>query len=99
MMIRLLDEVLTLGDRGIALLTSGAQPLPQAAFRLRDARGNEHTVSRVESQEEWFSLFVEKGDAAYFERLFRDVQVDATAFEVVEPGQEAGNCATLPWGE
>ena len=83
MVIRLLDEVLSLGNKGILLLASDTQLFPEAAFRLKDARGNEHIISRVEAQEEWLTLFVEKGEAAYFERLFRDVRIDATSFEVL----------------
>lgn len=86
MQLRLLDEVMELGERGIALLwmeTEG-EARPRAGMRLRDARGNVHEIDRVSGQENVMILYLPKGDANYFGRLFRDVRIDATLFEEVE---------------
>ena len=87
MLIRLWDEVLPLGGRGVLLLTDHMELLPGAL--LRDARGNVHTVSRAEPQDDWLTLFIENGDPAYFQRLFRDVRIDATAFTLLTGGSTA----------
>lgn len=85
MKLRLLDEVLELGERGIALLwmESEEDVRPYAGMKLRDARGNVHTVVSVSEQEELTTLYLPQGNAEYFGRLFRDVRVDATLFEEV----------------
>ena len=51
---------------------------------LVDARGNAHTVASVSLQHDVFTLHIPAGDAAYFERLFRDVRIDATLFTLKE---------------
>lgn len=78
---RLMDEVIELGQRGIALLCVESQRPPYAGMRLRDARGNVHAVARVSEQGGLYTLYLPEGDAGYFGRLFRDVRVDATRFE------------------
>ncbi len=83
-MIRLLDEVLSIGEKGALLFAEREYPGLLAGCRIRDARGQLHAVARVEPQEELFTLLIEGTDSAYFERLFRDVRVDATAFELEE---------------
>ncbi len=85
MKLRLLDEVLELGERGIALLwmESEEDVRPYAGMKLRDARDNVHTVVSVSEQEELTTLYLPQGNAEYFGRLFRDVRVDATLFEEV----------------
>lgn len=84
MELRLLDEVMDLGSRGVALLClEGAEPLAAGAV-LCDERGNRHVVSAVSFQDGVYALHIQKGDAAYFERLFRDVRIDATRFTVEE---------------
>ena len=85
MQLRLLDEVMELGDRGIALLWLEAEgeARPHDGMKLRDARGNVHEVASVSTQEQVVTLYLPKGDASYFGRLFRDVFVDATLFEEV----------------
>ena len=52
MKLRLLDEVLELGERGIALLWMEADGdvRPYAGMKLRDARGNVHAVASVSDQ-------------------------------------------------
>ena len=84
MTVRMLDEVLAIGDRGIILLTENTGFPLSAGSQLKDARGRLHTVSSVTPQESWLMLFIESSDPAYFERLFRDVRLDATVFEVYE---------------
>lgn len=85
MQLRLLDEVMELGDRGIALLwlECEGEVRPHDGMKLRDARGNVHEVSRVEQQDQVMMLYLPMGDANYFGRLFRDVRIDATLFEEV----------------
>ena len=83
MTLRVLDEVLTMGGRGVLLLTEESGLPLAAGTRLKDARGNEHTLTRVALHEEWLTLFIENGDASYFERLFRDICIDATTFEIM----------------
>ena len=79
-MIRVMDEAMDIGGRSVALfLEEGIAPPPEGC-RLRDARGKVHTVVRVQEQDGIWVLLVEGGDLAYFERLFRDVKVDATLF-------------------
>lgn len=81
MRIRLLDEVMDLGERGVMLLCmdDGAASL-RPGMRLTDARGGVHALTAVTVQDGVFMLHLSDGDAAYFERLFRDVRVDATLF-------------------
>lgn len=85
MRLRLLDEVLELGERGIALLWMEASEdvRPYAGMKLRDARGNVHEVASVSEHDELTTLYLPEGNADYFGRLFRDVRVDATLFEEV----------------
>ena len=79
---RLLDEVIDLGALGAVLFCAEGQP--QGGMKLRDARGNVHTVFSVTKEDDLYTLHIADGDAAYFERLFRDVRIDATHFEEVE---------------
>jgi len=85
MQLRLLDEVMELGERGIALLwlESGDDVRPYDGMKLRDARGNVHEVASVSAQDQVMTLYLPLGDANYFGRLFRDVRIDATLFEEV----------------
>ena len=85
MKLRLLDEVLELGERGIALLWMEAEgeTVPYAGMKLRDARGNVHAVASVSEHDELTTLYLPEGNADYFGRLFRDIRVDATLFEEV----------------
>ena len=83
-MIRVMDEAMDIGGRGVALLLEAGITPPPAGSRLTDVRGNVHTVLSVQEQDGVWIILVEGGDLAYFERLFRDVRVDALAFEVSE---------------
>ena len=78
---RMMDEVIDLEGLGIALLC--VEGAPRNGMRIRDARGNVHTVSAVTSEQGVYTLLIPEGDAAYFERLFRDVRIAADEFEEV----------------
>lgn len=85
MQLRLMDEVMDLGPHGVALLCAEEEADGlQSGMRIVDARGHEHKVSAVSIQEGICTLHLPMGEAAYFERLFRDVRVDATLFTIVE---------------
>lgn len=78
---RVMDEVIRLNDRGVALLAVEWEREPFEGMCLRDARGQMHTVGRVSAQDGLYILYLPRGDGDYLERLFRDVRVDATLFE------------------
>lgn len=84
-MLRLLDEVMDLGERGAALLWLEAEgeTVPHEGMKLRDARGNVHEVAAVTREQHVYTLFIPGGSAAYFDRLFRNVFIDACVFEEV----------------
>ena len=84
-MLRLLDEAMDLGERGTALLwmEAAGETVPYDGMKLRDARGNVHTVASVTCEEGVYTLLIPDGDAAYFGRLFRNVFLDACMFEEV----------------
>ena len=84
-MLRLLDEVMDLGERGAALLwmEAAGETVPYPGMKLRDARGNVHMVAAVTSEQGVFTLLIPEGDAAYFSRLFRDIRIQADVFEEV----------------
>ena len=79
---RVLDEVIDLGIAGVALLSMEGEP--KDGMKLRDAKGQVHTVASVSTEGALSTLHIPDGDAAYFERLFRNIFVDATLFEEVE---------------
>lgn len=83
-MLRLLDEVLPVGSRGVLLFTESATSELIEGMCFRDARGREHVIARVDRQEDITTLLIEGVETAYFERLFRDVRIDATAFELIK---------------
>ena len=85
-MLRLLDEVMDLGERGVALLwmETDGETIPYAGMKLRDARGTVHTVASVSSEQGVYTLLISSGDAAYFGRLFRDIRIQADVFEEAE---------------
>lgn len=85
-MLRLLDEVMDLGERGVALLWLEAddEVVPHEGMKLRDACGSVHEVAAVTREQHVYTLFIPGGDAAYFGRLFRNIFVDARVFEEVE---------------
>lgn len=85
MQLRLLDEVMDLGERGAALvwLQAEGEATPYEGMKLRDARGNVHEVTAVTCEEHVYTLFISGDSASYFERLFRNIFVDARVFEEV----------------
>jgi len=85
-MLRLLDEVMDLGERGVALLwmEAAGETVPYSGMKLRDARGNVHTVAAVSSEQGVCTLLIPDGDASYFGRLFRDIRIQADVFEEVD---------------
>ena len=79
---RIMDEVIDLGIAGVALLCTEGEP--RDGMKIRDARGNVHTVASVSGEDGLYTLHIPEGDAGYFGRLMRDIRVDATFFEEVE---------------
>lgn len=85
MLLRLLDEVMDLGARGVALLCAAQDAATlRPGMYIVDARGRAHKVSAVSLQDGICTLHVPAGEAAYFERLFRDVRVEGTLVSVGE---------------
>lgn len=85
MQLRLMDEVMDLGPRGVALLCAAEDAgALRSGVHIVDARGQAHAVCAVSMQDGLCTLHLPQGKAAYFERLFRDVRVDATLFTLVE---------------
>ena len=92
MELRLLDEVMPL-PVGVVLMSmdeTRAEALPAAATgaTLTDALGNTHRVDAIEEQEGLYLLMLPEADAAYWERLFRKVTVDATLATLTFPEGE-----------
>lgn len=82
---RVLDEVVEIEGTGLMLFAM--QEDCQMLFdgcRIRDSRGNIHIVESIGCQEGLSTLFIRGGHANYFRRLFRDIFVDATLFELAD---------------
>ena len=79
MSLRVLDEVIDMGAHGVGLLCLEGEP--REGMRIRDARGQVHTVGRVTQTDGLYLLHIPEGTEAYFGRLLRDVRIDATLFE------------------
>ena len=82
MELRVLDEVVAIEGKGLMLfaMTEDLQTVPKSGCRLRDSRGNVYTVETVGAQETLTTFFIRDGSVNYFERLFRDIRIDATLF-------------------
>lgn len=78
---RVLEEAVALGERGVALLCAEETSV-RAGQTLLDARGRRHRVGAVTRQDGLTMLHLPQGEAAYFQRLFRDVRVDGTLFSL-----------------
>lgn len=97
MELRLLDEVMPLPGLGIMLMSmddtrgEGLADTAAGGAILTDALGRQHRVSGITEQEGLYLLHLPEGDAAYFERLFRKVTVDATLvrLEAADEGAKA----------
>lgn len=84
---RMLDETVAIDGLGVMLFTMAEDaPALYDGCILRDIRGKLHTVTDVGTQETLVTLFIAGGDANYFERLFRDIRIDATLFTLLEEG-------------
>ncbi len=76
-----LDELTEVPGLGALLFTEELAPDALApGARIRDARGREHAVLRVERQEGLTVLTLDIADAEYLGRLLRDVRVDGARF-------------------
>ncbi len=85
MFFHVMDEVAAFPGRGLALLVSDGEGCAfTGGCRIRDIRGEVHVVESVTVQEDVTCLFLRDADAGYFERMFRDVFVDATRFTLLE---------------
>ncbi len=82
-----LDETVTIDGFGVMLFAMAEDaPALHDGCILRDCRGTLHTVTDVGTQETLVTLFIAGGDANYFDRLFRDIRIDATLFTLLEEG-------------
>lgn len=89
MQFRVLDEVIDIIGLGITLFVfEGDTDRLYDGCVLRDARGRLHTVSSVNQQEGLTCLFIHGDCADYFNRLFRDIFVDATLFTLENPEEK-----------
>lgn len=91
MELHVLDEVFAPGKAGIILLCMDEEnaALLKNGTMLTDALGNRHLLKSVALQHDGlYTLHLPEADAAYFERLFRNVKVDATRF-TFEPEEDA----------
>ena len=79
---RILDEVIDMGAHGVALICVEGEA--RGGMRVRDALGNVHEVASVHEQDGLRVLHIPQGNVAYFERLMRNVRVDATLLEAEE---------------
>lgn len=79
---RVLDEVVEIEGIGITLFVAEADDVPLCdGCVIRDVRGNVHAIDSISEQEGLTCLFIRgEQEANYFQRLFRNVCVDATLF-------------------
>ena len=81
---RVFDEPIVFEGRGLTLLVNeGDADAFADGCQIRDIKGNTHVVAQVTEQEGITCLYLRDGDAAYFERLFRNVLLDATLFTLL----------------
>ena len=83
---RVLDEVVEIEGKGVALLaaTLDCESLYDGC-KIRDSRSNVHIVNKINRDEPLTSLYISGGNAAYFHRLFRNILIDATLFVLCNP--------------
>ena len=82
---RVIDEPIVFEGRGLALLVNeGNADAFTDGCLIRDIRGNTHVVLQVTEQEGLTCLYLRDADTDYFERLFRNVMLDATLFMLLE---------------
>ena len=83
---RVLDDVVEIEGKGLMLFAAADDcGLLNDGCKIRDRRGNVHVVDRVARHDALASLYIRGDHADYFRRLFRDVLIDATLFEVCGP--------------
>ncbi len=85
MMIRVLSDLVDLGDKGCMLMTwkeDGDLDHTEGMI-LRDVKGTLHEVESISEQEGVYLLYLPKGDADYLGRLFRDIRIDGPSFEIL----------------
>lgn len=81
---RMLDEVVEIEGKGLMLFAMAEDVTGlYDGCRIRDSRGNAHTVEKVGMQEMLITLYIAGGNVNYFERLFRDIRIDATLFKLL----------------
>ena len=79
-----LDEVVEIEGKGLLLFVMTEDcPALYDGCTIRDSRGNEHIVTKIVPNEPLTSLYINDGDVNYFQRLFRDVRIDATLFSLL----------------
>lgn len=81
MELRVLDELFAPEGRGVVLIAMDDEgaALLKPGMTLVDALGGRHVLKTVTRQEDGlYTLHLPQADPAYFERLFRNVRVDAT---------------------
>lgn len=90
MRLRVLDELFAPDGHGVVLLSMDDDnaPLLTPGTVLTDALNNAHLVKKVSVEDGVYLLHLPEGDAAYFERLFRNIRVDATLMSF-KPGEGA----------
>ncbi|HNX61838.1 MAG TPA: hypothetical protein PKN45_04275 [Candidatus Limiplasma sp.] len=82
---RVMDETVVFEGHGLTLLVNDdCGCVFSDGCRIRDINGAVHLVEHVTRQEDLTCLFIRNGDAAYFDRLFRNIRVDATLFVLLE---------------
>ncbi|MBN1776729.1 MAG: hypothetical protein JW811_01280 [Clostridiales bacterium] len=78
---RVLDEIVEIEGKGLMLFAAAEDcQAMHGGCRIRDVRGNVHVVDKIDCHESFASLYIAGGNADYFNRLFRDILVDATLF-------------------
>lgn len=92
MVLHMIDEVIRIPGRGAALIVSDGDPGALAdGGTIRDVHGRAYRVAHARQQDGLYMLYLPDADPDALERLFRDVRVDATAFEI-EPGEGEAPC-------
>lgn len=88
--LRVLDELFAPEGHGVVLLSmdEDSAPLLTPGLTLIDVLNNVHVLKKISMEDGVYLLHFPEGDAAYFERLFRNVLVDATLM-TFEPGEGA----------
>ncbi|MDD3335435.1 MAG: hypothetical protein PHI98_07950 [Eubacteriales bacterium] len=81
MTLRVLDDLIAPPGKGVVLLSMDSEnaSLLKPGVTLTDALGKNHLLESVALQDGVYTLHLPKAEPAYFERLFRNVLVDATA--------------------